>query len=92
MLVTFRMDGSGNGHWIGWSLSKGSTGCSTGLNSVATSIPWVAVVAVMVVAAVTSEFGANTSLSSWFKEREGETETIFKNPIHTVEKGQSFKA
>lgn len=67
--LTLRIEGSGNGHWIGWSLSRGSEGRSTGLNSVAISIPWGTADADADAAAATaplvvSEAGANTSLPS----------------------------
>lgn len=67
--LTLRIEGSGRGHWIGRSLSRGSIGCSTGLNSTAAWIPWApaaaAVVAVPGTAPVTAGFGGNTSLSSY---------------------------
>jgi hypothetical protein len=34
------MEGSVSGHLTGWSWLNGSTGCSTGLNSSASPIPW----------------------------------------------------
>ena len=66
-VLTLRIEGSGSGHWTGRSLSRGSVGCSTGLNSTATSIPWgatAAATATALAAPVTSEFEGNTSLSS----------------------------
>lgn len=60
--LTFSTEGSGKGHWIGRSISRGSEGCLTGLNSTANSTPWgVPEEALSIVA---SEFGGNTSLSS----------------------------
>lgn len=59
-LPSLRIEGSGNGHLTGWSWSKGSVGCSTGLNSIATSIPCAAAIVV----AATSGFGGNGLLSS----------------------------
>jgi hypothetical protein len=62
-MLTLRIQGSGSGHWIGWSLLRDSIGCSTGLNYTVTSIPWGAA-AVPAAVPVTSAFGGNTSLSS----------------------------
>jgi hypothetical protein len=40
IVPSWRIDGSGGGHLTGWSLSGGSRGCSTGLNSSVGSTPW----------------------------------------------------
>lgn len=53
---TFSIERSGCGHVTGWSRTRGSDGCSTGLNSIASSNPWLPAVGTQL---LSSMFGGN---------------------------------